>query len=130
MHAAAGFQERPVHPLLSAIPVGLWVVSLFCDLLYLGGAEPALWFPLALYTMAGGFVAALAAAVPQLRGFGLSHVPVNLVVVSLYAINLWLRIGDAPNTGAAIALSMIGVGILAVSSWLGVAKVRVQGVGE
>lgn len=118
------------HPVLIALPVGLWVVSLFCDLLYLGGAEAAIWSPLALYTLVGGFVVALAAAVPRLKEFGLAHVLVNLVVVSLYALNLWLRLGDAPNTGVAIALSVIGVSILAVSSWLAGARVRVQGVGE
>jgi uncharacterized membrane protein len=122
--------KHPVHPLLIAIPVALWIGSLFCDLLYLGGAEPAIWSPLALYTMMGGFVAALAAAVPRLKEFGLAHVPVNLIVVSLYAVNLWLRLGDPPNTGLAIALSVIGVSILAVSSWLGGARVRVQGVSE
>ena len=122
--------KPPAHPLLAAIAVGLWIVSLFCDLLYLGGAEAALWSPLALYTMVGGFAAALAAVVPRFKEFGLAHVPVNLIVVSLYAVNLWLRLGDAPNTGLAIALSVIGVSILAVSSWLGGTRVRVQGVSE
>jgi uncharacterized membrane protein len=122
--------KNPVHPLLAAIAVGLWIVSLFCDLLYLGGAEAALWSPLALYTMAGGFVAALATAVPRFKEIGLAHVPVNLIVVSLYAVNLWLRLGDAPNTGVAMALSVIGVGLLAVSSWLVGARVPVQGVSE
>lgn len=120
----------PVHPLLAAIPVGLWIVSLFCDLLYLGGAEAALWSPLALYTLVGGLVVALAAAVPRFKEFGLAHVPVNLIVVSLYAVNLWLRLGDSPNTGFAIVLSVIGVGLLALSSWLGRARVRVQGASE
>jgi uncharacterized membrane protein len=122
--------KHPVHPLLAALAVGLWIVSLFCDLLYLGGAEADLWSPLALYTMVGGFAAALAAAVPRLREFGLAHVPVNLIVVSLYALNLWLRLGDLPKTGLAIALSVIGVSILAVSSWLGGARVRVQDASE
>jgi uncharacterized membrane protein len=122
--------RHPVHPLLIAIPVALWIGSLFCDLLYLGGAEAAIWSPLALYTMAGGFVAALAAAVPRLKELSLAHVPVNLIVVSLYAVNLWLRLGDPPSTGLAIALSVIGVSILAVSSWLGGARVRVEGVRE
>ena len=122
--------KPPVHPLLAAIAVGLWIVSLFCDLLYLGGAEAALWSPLALYTMVGGFAAALAAVVPRFKEFGLAHVPVNLIVVSLYAVNLWLRLGDAPNTGAAIALSVIGVGILAVSRWLGGERGRVQAASE
>ena len=122
--------QPPVHPLLAAMAVGLWIVSLLCDLLHLGGAEAALWSPLALYTLVGGFVAALAAVVPRLKEFGLAHVPVNLIVVSLYAVNLWLRLGDAPNTGLAIALSVIGVSILAVSSWLRGTRVRVQGVSE
>ena len=49
--------------MLSALPAGLWIVSLSCDLLYLGGAEADLWAPLALYTMVGGFVVALVAHV-------------------------------------------------------------------
>jgi uncharacterized membrane protein len=122
--------KNPAHPLPAAIAVGLWIVSLFCDLLYLGGAEAALWSPLALYTMAGGLVVALAAAVPQFKEFGLAHVPVNLIVMSLYAVNLWLRFGDAPNMGVAVTLSVTGVGLLAVSSWLGGARVPVQGVRE
>jgi uncharacterized membrane protein len=122
--------KPPVHPLLAAIPVGLWIVSLFCDLLYLGGAEAAIWSPLALYTLVGGFVVALAAVVPRFKEVGLAHVPVNLIVVSLYAVNLWLRLGDAPNTGFAIVLSVIGVGLLALSRWLGGARARVQGAGE
>ena len=120
----------PVHPLLAAIPVGLWIVSLFCDLLYLGGAEAAIWSPLALYTLVGGFIVAIAAVVQRFKEFGLAHVPVNLIVVSLYAVNLWLRLGDSPNTGFAIVLSVIGVGLLALSSWLGRARVRVQGASE
>jgi hypothetical protein len=68
--------------------------------------------------------------VPRFKEFGLAHVPVNLIVVSLYAVNLWLRLGDAPNTGFAIVLSVIGVGLLALSSWLGGARVRVQGASE
>ena len=122
--------RHPVHPLLIAIPAGLWIVSLFCDLLYLGGAEADLWSPLALYTMVGGFAAALAAVVPRFKEFGLAHVPVNLIVVSLYAVNLWLRLGDAPNIGVAVTLSVTGVGLLAVSSWVVGARVPVQGVSE
>jgi hypothetical protein len=80
--------------------------------------------------MVAGFVVALAAVVPRFKEFGLAHVPANLIVTSLYAVNLWLRLGDAPNTGVAIALSVIGVSILAVLSWLGGGRIRVQGVGE
>lgn len=125
--------RNPVHPLPAAIAVGLWIVSLFCDLLYLGGAEADLWSPLALYTMVGGFVAALAAAAPrfkEIKETGLAQVPVHVIVVSLYAASLGLRLGEAPNTGLAIVLSAMGVSILAVLSWLAGARVPVRGVGE
>jgi len=126
-------RRNPVHPLPAAIAVGLWIVSLSCDLLYLGGAEADLWAPLALYSMAGGFAAALAVAVPRFREIneiGLALVPVHLIVASLYAASLGLRLGEAPNTGLAIVLSAMGVSILAVLSWLGGASVRVQDVSN
>jgi len=133
MQTPAGLREPRVHSALRALPAGLWICSLSCDLLYLGGAEADLWAPLALYAMMGGFVAALALAVPRFRRInviGLALVPVHLIVVSLYAASLALRFGEAPNLGLAIVLSAMGVSILAVLSWLGGGKVRVQGVSE
>jgi len=133
MQTPAGIGEPRVHPVLSALPAGLWIVSLSCDLLYLGGAEADLWAPLALYSMAGGFVAALALAVPRFREIseiGLTRVPVHLIVVSLYAASLGLRLGEAPNIGLAIVLSAMGVSIHAVLSWLGGGRARPQGVSE
>lgn len=133
MQTPAGIRERRVHPVLSALPAGLWIASLSCDLLYLGGAEADLWAPLALYSMAGGFAAALAVAVPRFREIneiGLALVPVHLIVASLYAASLGLRLGEAPNTGVAIVLSVMGVSILAVVSWLGGARVGVQDVSS
>ena len=38
MNIPASVAKASVHPLLIALPVGLWVVSLLCDLLYLGGS--------------------------------------------------------------------------------------------
>ena len=114
MQIPASASKVPVHPLLIALPLGLWVISLLCDLLYLGGAAPELWSRLALYTMVGGFAGALTAL--TLPGF-VAHMNVTLVVVALYAVNIWLRLGD-PHLTMAIALSVTGVGVLAMSSWV------------
>jgi hypothetical protein len=114
MNIPASVAKASVHPLLIALPVGLWVVSLLCDLLYVGGAAAELWSRLALYTMIGGFLGAL--TLLTLPGF-VPHMNVALVVVALYAANIWLRLGD-PHLTMAIALSLIGVGTLAVSSWV------------
>jgi uncharacterized membrane protein len=47
---------------------------------------------------------------------------VNLTVVALFAINIWLRVsaGDmgASSTGS-VWLSVIAIGLLLVSGWLG-----------
>lgn len=116
--------KLPPTPMLTAIAAGLWVLSLFCDLLYLAGAEAALWLPLALYAMVGGLAAALAATLPGALRIGLARIPVDLIVATFYAVNLWLRLGDPAPMQAAIALSVLGVGMLAVSSWLGAGKAR------
>jgi hypothetical protein len=50
-------------------------------------------------------------------------------VAGLYAVNLCLRLGDPPS-GLAVALSVIGLSILAIASWLGGDRVRVQAVRE
>jgi hypothetical protein len=49
---------------------------------------------------------------------------VGLAVVVLYAVNLWLRLGD-PQV-MAIALSVSGAGMLAASNWLDGARVRIR----
>jgi len=73
----------------------------------------------------GGFIGAFTAL--ALPGF-VARMNVTLVVVALYAVNIWLRLGD-PSLGIAIALSVTGVGMLAVSSWLDGALVRI-GAGK
>jgi len=108
--------------MLIVLPVGLWVFSLFCDLLYLGGAEAEIWSRLALYAMVGGFISALTAA--ALPGFGLIRMNITLVVAALYALNIALRLGESASPALAIVLSATGVGVLAISSWLGVELLR------
>lgn len=123
MQTPASISKHEVHPILVVLPAGLWVFSLSCDLLYLAGAEAEIWPRLALYTMVGGFVCAFTAL--ALPGF-VARMNVTLVVVGLYAVNIWLRLGD-PNLAIAITLSVIGVGMLAVSSWLEIQLLRVHG---
>lgn len=49
---------------------------------------------------------------------------VGLAVVALYAVNLWLRLGD-PQV-MAVALSVSGIGMLAASNWLERARLRIR----
>jgi uncharacterized membrane protein len=136
MHTPAKIAKHPIHPMLVAIPIGLWVFSLVCDVVYRFGGGNANWQLVAWYTMIGGIVGALLAAVPgfidmlslprHVKRIALIHMAINLTVVALFVVNAWLRRGGVPDS--AVWLSFIGVGLLAVSGWLGGHMVYVHGV--
>jgi uncharacterized membrane protein len=113
--------------MLVPIPIGLWLFSLLCDLVHRFGGTSPNWEIVAWYTMIGGIVGALAAALPGLvdllslpahvKRIGIAHMAINLTIVALYAINAWVR-RDGVTDGA-IWLSVLAVVLLGVSGWLG-----------
>jgi uncharacterized membrane protein len=136
----ASIAGHPIHPMLVAFPIGLLVFSLICDLISLRGVNPETWVTVALYTMVGGFIGALAAAIPgaidllsltdsRIKKIALFHMSLNLIAVTLYAVNIWLRLSGADIRGTPLVLSAVAVGILAVSGWLGAEMVHKHGVG-
>ena len=140
MSSPASIMGHPIHPMLVPLPIGLWVFSLVSDLIFATGLGGPVWNDVAFYTMAGGIVGALLAAVPGLidllsledsraKKVGVFHLTINLVVVGLYAVNLWLRLGSAPGARLPIALSMVAAILLSVSGWLGGELVFRHGVG-
>ena len=143
METPASIVRHPLHPMLVCVPLGLWLFSLVSDVIvYFSDVEEIeiLWFTVGYYTLAGGLAGALAAAVPGLvdyrslsqprhRALATRHLALNLVVISLYAINLWLRSLDPPAVEPAMGLSILAMGLLAVSAWIGGELVHVHGVG-
>jgi uncharacterized membrane protein len=145
MRTPASIAGHPIHPMLVPLPIGLFVFSFICDLIYVFGSGNPNFAIVALYTMAGGIVGALAAAIfgfidlmslpSEPRKTGLAHMTINLVVVVLYLINFWQR-SDAPESpGGFVGLSLVAIALLVVSGWLGgkmvyVYGVAVNGVGE
>jgi uncharacterized membrane protein len=122
--------KHPIHPMLIPLPIGLWIFSLVCDLVYRFLSDAVIWDDVAFYTMAGGLVGALVAALPgfidflslqdpAVRRIALTHMLVNLTTVALYAVNLWLRSTSPPGAGLPAALSVVGVLLLGVAGWLG-----------
>jgi uncharacterized membrane protein len=53
---------------------------------------------------------------------------INLTVVGLYAINLWLRVGSPAKAGGLMWLSILAIGLLVISGWLGGKMVYEYGV--
>src|SRR5215204_5484644 len=98
MKTPASIAGHPIHPMLVAVPIGLWIFSLVCDLVHVSGALGDSWNIVALYTLAGGIAGALLAAVPgfidmlslpwPIKRTALIHMGINLTVVALYAVNL------------------------------------------
>jgi uncharacterized membrane protein len=56
---------------------------------------------------------------PQTAKIGKWHMLINLSIVVLFAINLSLRMWSEPGAVLPILLSLIGIGLLGVSGWLG-----------
>jgi uncharacterized membrane protein len=137
MRTPANIAKHPIHPMLVAIPIGLWVFSLICDLVHVFGAASENWQIVARYTMVGGIVGALIAAVPGfidmlslpngVKRIALMHMSINLTVVALYIVNAYLR-WRGVESNAPVWLSVIAIAMLVVSGWLGGKMVYVHGV--
>ena len=139
METRATVAEHPVHPMLIPIPIALWMFSLASDLIYLFGFGGPVWKDIALYTMVGGIVGGVAAAIPGYIDYrSLSdpvivrvaqmHMIINVALIILFTIDAGLRILNGTEALLPVFLSVLGVAGLGVSGWLGGELVYVQGV--
>jgi len=139
MSSTASFKGHPFHPILVPLPIGLWIFSLVSDLIYKFGFGGPIWNDVAFYTIGGGIVGALIAALPgfieltdlqnpKTKSIAIWHMFINLLAVALYCVNFWLRMHRAPGDTLPIALSVGGIVLIIISGWLGGELVYVRGV--
>jgi uncharacterized membrane protein len=139
METRATVADHPIHPMLIPFPIALWIFSLASDFIFLFGFGGPLWQDIALYTMVGGILGALAAAIPGYIDYrsltdpvtvrvAQMHMLINLGLVFLYTINAGLRVINGSEGLLPVLLSVVGVAGLGVSGWLGGELVYVQGV--
>jgi uncharacterized membrane protein len=121
------------------LAIGGFLLSFVFDLVGLitGITDP--WETVAYYTMIGGIVGGLVAAVfgfidlvslppgPTKR-IGYTHMGLNLVIVALFLCNALMR-HDEVGGNAPFWLSVVGVALLGVSGWLGGKLVYEAAVG-
>ena len=140
MKTPASIAGHPIHPMLVPIAIGGFVISFVADLLCLATGNGNPWNTVAYYTMIGGILGALAAAIPglidllslpagQTKGIAIKHMSINLLVVAIYVCNAWWRHGDPQNLKVPMILSFVTVLMLLVSGWLGGKMVFEAGVG-
>lgn len=131
---------HPIHAMLVTIPIGLWIFSLVSDIVFASNGDPR-WATTAYFTLGGGIVGALLAAVPGLldllglhehreRRTGTIHMALNLAIVVVQVINFWLRSRPGPDENWPILISVVAVAALVVSGWLGGQLVHVLGVSQ
>ena len=140
MRTPASIAGHPIHPMLVPIAIGCFIFSFASDLLCLATGNTQLWSMLAYYTMIGGILGALAAAVPGLidllslppgytKSVAIKHMSINLTVVVIYVINAWMRSGNPASLKLPMILSLVTILLLLVSGWLGGKMVYEAGVG-
>jgi uncharacterized membrane protein len=131
---------HPLHAMLVTIPIGLWVFSLISDIVFALTGDIR-WDVTAYFTLGGGIVGALLAAVPGLLDFlglhkaeerriAVIHLSLNLAIVAVQVINFWIR-GQTMTSGRLpMLMSVVAVAALVVSGWLGGQLVHVLGVTQ
>jgi uncharacterized membrane protein len=131
MRTPASIAGHPIHPMLVPIAIGGFVLSFAFDLVSLlsGAASPNSWNNLAYYTMIGGILSALAAAVPglidllslpsEIKKTALVHMGINLLVVGIYVVNAYMRDSAPRDLTLPMFLSVVTIALLLVSGWLG-----------
>ncbi len=133
---------HPIHPMLIVFPLGLLVMALIFDILYLI-TQNGTWALVAYYDIAAGVIGGLIAAVfglidwlsipggTRAKRIGLLHGLGNVVIVVLFIISWLIRHGDPhriPSTGAFL-LALIGIALGVLTAWLGGEMVDRLGVG-
>jgi uncharacterized membrane protein len=135
--------RHALHPMLVVFPVGLLTTSVVWDVCYLASGNRS-WGMISVATIVAGVVGALAAAVPgfvdwlaiphgtRARRIGAYHMALNLIVVGLFVVSLVQRLMtpggyDVAGVGR-MAAGWIGLGIMAVSSWLGGELIETMGI--
>ena len=141
MRTPASIAGHPIHPMIVPIAIGGFLLSFVFDIVCFatGTADP--WSTVAYYTMIGGIVGALAAALfgftdmlslphgSTTKKVALTHMTINLIVVALYLVNATMRHGSHDVGGTPLILSIVAIVLLVISGWLGGKMVYEAGVG-
>ena len=144
MASKASIAGHPIHPMLVAFPIGLWVTSFVIDVIFYFERNTTL--PLVSKLMiAAGLLGAVAAAIPGLidwlsikdaavKRIADWHARLNITAVIVFAASLYFRMRIGAhwvnwNMRLPVILSALGVVLIGISGWLGGALTFGHGVG-
>jgi uncharacterized membrane protein len=138
MSSPASIKKHPLHPMLVALPLGLWVFAFVCDLVHVSSGN-TVWATVALYAVGGGIAGALIAALPglidylsideaEMRRIATWHLFLNVGAMLIFAVDLWLRFHLAAESKLPMLISLCGVALVGFGGWLGGEMVYVRGM--
>jgi uncharacterized membrane protein len=139
MQGKAVVARHPIHPMLVALPIGLFVGVLVSDIISIWG-DRTFWPEVSLWLIAFGVVGALLAAAfgftdyltapmtAAMKKTATKHMVLNLVMVAFYIAAFFVRYADATSV-VGYVLTYIGLAVLVTSGWLGGHLVYVDHLG-
>lgn len=145
MDSKAAIAGHPIHPMLVALPIGMYVATVAALLTYVGLDDP-FYFRMALVANVAGVVMALVAAIPgaidlfslprnsRARVAGIKHASFALLATGLFAVaaatsyRQWAGAG-VPDATVPLAIAIVGLLALLVAGALGWALVQTHHVG-
>lgn len=135
MRSKFAIAGHPIHPMLVALPIGLFGWAFVCDIVYLASDRDKMWYDMSFWAGIGGIITGLLAALPGMgdfltmaqktdaRDMAFVHGLLNVTVVALYFIAMLLMLDEGATSGGQLAsvfiLHLVGVGLLGLSGWLG-----------
>jgi uncharacterized membrane protein len=139
MRTPASIAGHPIHPMVVPIAIGGFILSFVFDIVCLASGNIDPWATVAYYTMIGGIVGALIAAVfgftdyasldnVHIKHTASMHMALNLTIVILYIVNAWVRHGNPASLKGPMLLSLLCIILLVISGWLGGKMVYEYGV--
>jgi len=125
-------------------PIALWVFSLVADVIYLWRGNLVWRNWIAFYTLLGGIIGAVVAAVPgfidwlsitdrNVVGIANWHARLNLIALVIFVISFYLRTTSGASWVSGsytipVLLSVLGVILITIAGWLGGEMVFRHGV--
>jgi len=141
MESKAKILGHPIHPILIALPLGLLVMSVICDILFMI-TDNNLFAVVSFYNITGGILGGVLAAIfgfidymalpenTRAKRVGIMHGFGNLMVLLLFSVS-WVTRNNAPGLVPpvlALLFSYAGILLLTITGWLGGELVHRLGV--
>jgi len=135
MQSKFAIAGHPFHPMMVAVPVGLFIWALVADIVF-GIRDEQGWYDIAFWSGIAAWVSGLVAALPgfgdyltmarktEARGIATLHMGLNVTTVACYIVAMILMLDNgAIDLGthyqAVLGLHSFGTLLLAFSGWLG-----------